>query len=201
MAEQCTAKSKQTGKPCGFPPVPGATVCRYHGGLAPQVQAKAQERIEAAEAAEAARSFGLPVEVDPQQAIIQELHRTAGVVAWLGQIVGDLDRDRIAQGVSKIETRTGFQAGRAVTVEAQVNVWVRLWQDERKHLAQVAAAAHKTGIDVAQTKIAETTAQMLVACLTRVFDRLALSDQQQQIAAQAVPEVLRSLGTGQEAAA
>jgi hypothetical protein len=41
----CTAHSKQTGAPCKRNAVPGATVCHWHGGAAPQVQAKARQRI------------------------------------------------------------------------------------------------------------------------------------------------------------
>jgi len=42
---QCTATSKQTGKQCGSTPPPGFTVCQWHGGGAPQVRAKAEERL------------------------------------------------------------------------------------------------------------------------------------------------------------
>lgn len=41
----CRATSKSTGKRCARRPVPGATVCRIHGGAAPQVQRKATLRL------------------------------------------------------------------------------------------------------------------------------------------------------------
>jgi len=44
-ATVCTAKAKSTGKRCRNPTVPGATVCRIHGGSAPQVRAAAARRI------------------------------------------------------------------------------------------------------------------------------------------------------------
>jgi hypothetical protein len=46
----CSAHSKRSGKRCKQPAIPGGTVCRFHGGGAPQVIAKAQERLEANEA-------------------------------------------------------------------------------------------------------------------------------------------------------
>mgnify|MGYP000953443362 CR=1 FL=1 len=46
--ETCNAKSKQTGDRCKRPRVPGAMVCRYHGGAAPRTIAKAKERLLAA---------------------------------------------------------------------------------------------------------------------------------------------------------
>ena len=42
---QCTSKAKGTGARCKRPPVPGADVCVVHGGAAPQVRAKAAERL------------------------------------------------------------------------------------------------------------------------------------------------------------
>lgn len=47
MRGPCSAHSKQTGKPCRQPAIPGGTVCYYHGGAAPQVEFKAQERLKA----------------------------------------------------------------------------------------------------------------------------------------------------------
>lgn len=41
----CTATAKQTGKRCTQIPPPGMTVCRFHGGAAPQVVAAAQRRL------------------------------------------------------------------------------------------------------------------------------------------------------------
>ena len=41
---QCQAHYRR-GTQCGRAPVPGATVCHYHGGAAPQVREKAAERI------------------------------------------------------------------------------------------------------------------------------------------------------------
>lgn len=41
---RCTAHAR-TGKQCGNRAVPGATVCKFHGGAAPQVQRKARMRL------------------------------------------------------------------------------------------------------------------------------------------------------------
>lgn len=45
---KCSARSSRTGKPCQKYPVAGATVCRTHGGSAPQVQKAARRRLEQA---------------------------------------------------------------------------------------------------------------------------------------------------------
>lgn len=45
LKNRCTATSKAKGVRCGRAPIPGGTVCRYHGGAAPQVRLKAAERL------------------------------------------------------------------------------------------------------------------------------------------------------------
>ena len=43
---KCTAKSSRTGLPCQKSPIKGGTVCRTHGGSAPQVKQAAEKRLE-----------------------------------------------------------------------------------------------------------------------------------------------------------
>lgn len=45
MDARCTAKSKRSGVQCKRRPIPGGTVCVMHGGGAPQVKAKAMDRL------------------------------------------------------------------------------------------------------------------------------------------------------------
>ena len=42
---RCIARSSQTGLPCRAYAIHGGTVCVAHGGAAPQVKRKAEERI------------------------------------------------------------------------------------------------------------------------------------------------------------
>ena len=46
LSQKCSAHSKRTGKQCGQWAIPGGRVCKWHGGAAPQVIAKAEERLE-----------------------------------------------------------------------------------------------------------------------------------------------------------
>jgi hypothetical protein len=43
---RCTATAR-SGDRCGRAPIPGGTVCHYHGGAAPQTKAAAEERLRA----------------------------------------------------------------------------------------------------------------------------------------------------------
>ena len=62
-------------------------MCASHGAKAPQVKAKAAERVRQAEIVEMARVYGLPREVEPAVGIREEIWRTAGAIRWLGEIV------------------------------------------------------------------------------------------------------------------
>lgn len=47
--QRCTAHGKHSKKPCKNPAIMGGTVCRMHGGAAPQVMLAAEERLKAME--------------------------------------------------------------------------------------------------------------------------------------------------------
>ncbi|MCZ4520723.1 HGGxSTG domain-containing protein [Rhodococcus ruber] len=58
----CSARSRRTGDPCNNPPMHGTTVCRMHGGSAPQVKAAARVRIERAADRMAKELLGIAVD-------------------------------------------------------------------------------------------------------------------------------------------
>ena len=98
----CGAK-KKTGDPCGTSPVKGGKRCTNHGGASPQAKAAAEKRLAEQEAKEtmtkAVRTLGLPVDVDPGKALLDEIHWTAGHVAWLREKVQELETfDKLTRG-------------------------------------------------------------------------------------------------------
>ncbi len=185
---KCSAHTR-SGRPCGQKPMAGQRVCRMHGGSAPQSLAAAERRGQERSALLAMESFGVPVEVDPHTALLQELHRTAGAVAWLGAIVADLDQDDVVWGRTRVKTG-GDDAG--TTHEAGANVWVRLWQEERRHLVAVSAACVKAGIEERRIQVVEAQAVLLAGTVSRILERLDLSDVQRGLVAVVVPEELRA---------
>jgi hypothetical protein len=63
----------------------GMSVCRLHGGAAPQTIAAAERRLQQEAASRAVEVLGLSVKVDPHTALLEELQRAAGCVAWLAE--------------------------------------------------------------------------------------------------------------------
>lgn len=175
---------------CRKQPMKGATVCRTHGGSAGQVRSAAERRLLEREALVAAEAFGLPREVDPHSALLEELHRCAGAVQWLGAIVADLDKDEVVWGKTRHATG-GPDAG--VTHEAKPNAFVSLWQSERDRLAKVAKTCVDVGIEERRVRLAESAGQQLAAVIRSVLDQLLLTDEQRTLALQVVPNELRRL--------
>jgi hypothetical protein len=194
MAERCGAKARSTGKPCTQPVVPGTARCRFHGGAAPQVRAAGERRIQAANAQLAAVTFGLSREVDPRDALLEEVYRTAGVVDWLQQKVRALQDDDVVWGVTEEVTKdSGEFPGVDTTRAAAVNVWVELYAKERKHLVDVCKAAVAAGLEERRVRLAEQQGAMLAGVIRAILGDLDLSPEQQTRAAQVVPFRLREV--------
>ena len=126
----------------------GVGRCKLHGGATPSHVNAAKRRS----AARSAAVFGLPVEVEPVDALLQEVHRTAGHVAWLGA--------KIASFANDSDLAPGDEPG----------VWVRLYQAERAHQVRVAKACVDSGIAERQVRLAEAQGRQLADVLGVVVE-------------------------------
>lgn len=190
---RCAGHRKTDGRPCQQPPMRDQAVCRKHGGKAPQNLAAAARRREQRVAVLAVESFGLPRVVDPHTALLEELHRTAGAVQWLGAVVADIDQGALVWGKVKETKGTQLEKGtdNGVTHAAGPNAFVELWQRERKHLVLVAKECLAAGIEERRVRLAESAGQQLASVVRAVLDRLELSDVQRSLALVVVPEEFR----------
>lgn len=192
-AELCGAKAKSTGKPCTRPVVKGATRCRFHGGAAAQVKSAGQRRLAEERARDAVAKLNLRREVNPHVALLDEVYRAAGVVAWLDERVRELPEADMAWGVTEeVEKTAGEFPGTDTTRAAELNVWIKWWQQERANLAKVAKMALDAGVEERRVRLAESQGALLADVIRRVLGdpELGLSPQQQ---AQAAPVVARHL--------
>ncbi len=175
----CGAKTR-AGTPCAKPAGwgtdhPSQGRCRLHGGNTPNGRLAAQRE----QARRAVAALGLPVDIDPHTALLDELHRTAGHVGWLGDVVAQLDREQLVHGAVKIVHLP--DGSRIMEARAGANVWVRLYQQERAHLARVAKAAIDTGVAERQIRIAEQQAAILAQAIAAVLVDLGLDPADEQV--------------------
>lgn len=163
---QCHAH-RRDGTQCRNHAIRGAHVCRMHGGTAPQTRAAAKRRLDEQKAVEQVRVLGLPRDVDPHIALLEEVHRTAGHVAYLNSMIGDFDSD------AELKQYTRDKGG--LTWEKPA-VWVEIYQHERTHLARVCKAALDAGVAERQVRLAEQQGQLLAKVIQGVLSDLGVAD-------------------------
>jgi hypothetical protein len=164
---RCSAHTS-AGKPCGRWAIKGGTVCIMHGGRAPQVKAAAKERTERAVAEKAVATYGLAVDVDPLDALLGELRRTAGHVAWLGTLIAQLQHEHADL------KHSGLKQYSAETGTTRPSVWVEIYQSERAHLARVAKDCVAANIDERRVKLAEDQGRLVADVIRRIVTALGL---------------------------
>ena len=133
------------------------------------------------------------MDVSPDAALLTEVQRSAGLVAYYQARVEEIAALG-AEGLVWGHTRTkvgGDDAGD--TYEARPSVWLQLFNEERDRLVKVCAAALRAGIEERRVKLAEQQGILVAAVIRRILTRLNLTDIQQGLVATVVPEELRAL--------
>lgn len=109
--QQCTATSRHSGSRCKKAAIKGGTVCRLHGGAAPQVQRSARERFNDA--------------IDP---MINLLFRQLKAAEE-----GRLSHTEELSLMKFIADRTGFVPGKTVNVDGPAK-----WEGVMEHIIRLA---------------------------------------------------------------
>lgn len=189
------------GRPCRAWPIKGARVCKNHGGMAAQVRAKANGRLEEAKASRELARLGQKVTVHPAEALLDLVHWTAGEVAYWRQVVTEVaehnDGKDLLWGTTK--TKEGGD-DRGTTKEAKPHIAYTLLERASDRLAQYATAALKAGVDERRVQLAERQGDLVASVIRNILDRLNLTDEQTLLVGTVVPEELRLLVTAKEPA-
>ena len=149
----CTARNRR-GEPCKNRPVRGANVCSTHGGLAPQVRAKAAERVlEMRVAGELARREIVPV-TNPVL-VVQDLAGEA--LAWLA-----LCRDQLGE-----LQRIDYTDARAVQ---DVRPAVALYERALDKAHRIAADMVRLGIEAKAASALERDAVEVISFARRAIE-------------------------------
>lgn len=188
-------------RPAGWGTPSKTGKCRLHGGNTPSHRRHAER----AEAERAVATYGLPVDVDPREALLQEVHRTAGHVAWLAEVVAALSDDALGWSVAEQTTRRvvigqdrdgdGGQEGEVVDTKrrAAPHVLVTMYQAERKHLREVSRDAVNAGVAERAVQLAEQQGTALAGAVRAILADLNLSADQLALVPTIVPRHLRAV--------
>ena len=186
---QAHKKAARGGGPCLATPVPGGTVCKWHGGNSPRAQAAATQRLATLAAAEQVARLGLRVDIHPADALIDLVHWTAGEVAyWRAKTVEIADADgpdALTWGTTRVK-----EGGddRGTTQEAKPHIYLVMLRDASDRLAQYAAAALKAGVEERRVRLAEKQGDLIATMQRAILDRMFA----------AVVELLRANGIDDE---
>lgn len=182
-------------------PTPGVGRCKLHGGNTPSHR----RRAERAEAELAVATYGLPREVDPRAALLEEVHRTAGHVAWLGQLVAELEhggsgyrQDTIVDGEEERTIYVPLTGLKQLSKDGKFekpSVWVELYQQERRHLREVCRDAASAGVEERAVRLAEQQGMALAGAVRAILGDLNLSQEQLALVPAVVPKHLRALSS------
>lgn len=147
---------------------PGVGCCRIHGGNSPSHQraAAVQGNLVKAKRAVGQLGIGVSYEVDPREALLGELYRTAGMVSFYEAVINGEHPD-YPEGVH-LTTLTLYNG-------EQKSVWLNMYNEERDRLAKVSKMCIEVGLAERQIRIAETQAMMIVTVMRRIFDDLGIS--------------------------
>lgn len=172
-------------------------MCPTHGGRAPQVKAAATARLAAAAAARDVTTYGARRDIDPAAALLELVSASAGHVTWLAARVAETDAKALTVGVA--EQRIGPTGEKTVVIRSQPNVWLTLYNSERRFLAEVAAAALRAGVEERAVRLAERQGRLLCEVIAAVIADLDLTEAQRDRASEAVPRHLRAVADAEAA--
>lgn len=190
---KCSGKSKRSQQRCKRSPAIGLDKCAIHCGLSKAERDRIAAEFTAAELArKAVRTYGLPRDISPGDALLEEVRYTAGHVAWLREKVREIEDKDLVWGMTEQADKSATEfPGTDTTYAAKPNVWLELYYRERKHLIDVTKAAISAGVEERWVKLAETEGRRINDLLRRIFARMALSPQQASLLPLVVPEELR----------
>jgi hypothetical protein len=155
----CAGTSKtRPGEPCDTCLTPPKTVCRFHGGKAPQVQAAVERRRQEQRAARNVAAFALPADVEPSVALLDSLYRWYGMATYLAGVIAEFETDDALKQLSVGSERY-----------ERPSVWVELYREAVKEQAKVAKACLDAGIDERRMRFTERQGQALDAVIRAVI--------------------------------
>lgn len=196
----CGAKKRGKDEACGSSPVPGGTRCGRHGGNSPKAKAAAEQRTAEQELTHAVGTLGIGSkypDIDPAQALLQEIRISHAHVRWLRTKVSEVEPNELVWGITKTEVGIGAQGPVDMTVqEAGFNTWYTLYTKEREHFAKLTTMALKAGIEQRRIELEEQKAELVVVALKQIFAQLNLSKLQADMLPTIVPNALRQLTGG-----
>lgn len=135
--------------------------------------------------------LNLDSDANPLDELLTEVQRSAAAVRWLADKVNSLEDREITHGI--VRTVQHADGSRDVTAAAAVNLWVRMWQEERDRLARVCKLTLDAGVDERRVRLAESQGRMIVDVIRATL--LDLEIEESEHVHDVVSRHLRAIGS------
>lgn len=157
------AGHRRDGQPCTQWPIRGLDKCKMHAGRrTAEAQDEGRHRQQVEAARQTAVTYGLPVEVDPAEGLLDEVARTYGHVLFLLAKVREQDPDSLVWGVTEEAHKHATEfPGVDTTYQAKPNAWLRAYREERSHFVKVCTDTLKAGVEERRVRLAEVRGEQL----------------------------------------
>jgi hypothetical protein len=178
---RCAARRSTDGQPCGNPPAPGCSTCRYHGAKARQVRRKAAERV--AEAAVRAALAPYAADCEPVSDPLSALLKVAGEILQFKAYVGG----RVAElGAADWRYNT--------KVAEQVRGEIQLYERALDRAARVLGEIARLNLEERLVRLSERQGSLIAVAFEQLLDGLGLPAEEHQRALRLLPPILRDVG-------
>ena len=162
-------------------PHKGIGRCKLHGGNTKNHIINAERQI----ARNMANAYGLPRHIDPANGLIEEYWRTAGIVAGLEAKVASLEEQDLVWGVVEVTEGEGSNddmpvASKVVKKRAAVNIWVKLFNEERDRYSRLGEAIVRLGLEARRDEYIRAQVEVFAGVL--LSPDLALTEGQRETA-------------------
>lgn len=183
---KCGAK-KRDGTTCRHPAGygtdhPGFGKCKYHMGMTPAVRKAGFREMATQLLADTPITADL-ADLDPYQALLGLMRKTAAFVQWLELKVESAGPD----GLVQTNIVNGLE---------KPSVWAELYADERDRLGRLAKLAIDAGIAERQVQLAEQQGALIAQVIEATLTDLGLNDRQLEAAPAIVRRHLLALPAG-----
>jgi hypothetical protein len=160
--EQCSATSQRSGERCRAKALPGAEVCRQHGGNLPAVAAAADKRAALAEVERMTERLGVITNPeDPFEGAAAAMRQLRHMAQDTGTAVAALT----ANGTLRYEHE---KAGEQIRGE------VVIWQRVVKDMADLSLAIIRAGMDAKLAEISEKQGEDFVSFVRSVLHQFGI---------------------------
>lgn len=164
--------------------------------------------------------MAIPIDIDPESAIVNLIRQTAGNVGFLQARIEELSADpALPDNVVRLPATDGSTWRRAPTergarlygpvigldkegdehvIGEEYRAVVKLYGEERDRLAKYSKLAIDANISRRTIEMAEDQGQMFVTVVLNVFRRMGLTAEQQEMARAALAEEFRDVARRQQ---